>query len=166
MDRSRKDNSGDQNKGRDAMIEDVLNYLKIDDHMATGGQPNAEQFADIANAGYSAVINLALPTSDNAIANEGAIVSSLAMSYAHLPVDFAAPTIRDYKTFRALMNTFRTQKVFVHCAMNMRVSAFMYLYRVTELGIDRNTAQEDLRRIWEPNETWQGLIEVVLSGSR
>lgn len=36
-------------------------------------------------------------------------------------------------------------KVWVHCAANMRVSAFIYRYRCTVLGEDRDTAARDLQ---------------------
>ena len=51
--------------------------------------------------------------------------------------------------------------VWVHCAANKRVSSLMYLYRQYYLDIDMPTAQELMHEIWEPNETWTGLIHAV-----
>ena len=65
---------------------DILNYVKVDDLISTSGQPREEQFAAIAGQGFRNVVNLALPTSDNAIAGEGDIVAGLGMNYFHLPV--------------------------------------------------------------------------------
>ena len=144
------------------MIEAIFNYFKIDNRIGTAGQPKIDQFAAIADAGYQAVINLALPTSDNAIPNEGSIVSSFGMTYVHLPVDFEKPKVTDFETFSAIMNSLGDQKVFVHCAMNMRVSAFVYMYRVRHLNVSRKSAAEQLHQLWHPDQTWQRLIDEVL----
>jgi hypothetical protein len=44
---------------------------------------------------------------------------------------------------------------------NYRVSCLMYLYRQYYMNIDMPTAQELMHQIWEPNETWTGLIHAV-----
>lgn len=148
------------------MIEDVFNHLRIDNRIETGGQPTAEQFDDIATAGHQAVINLALSTSGNAIPNEGELVANHGMVYVHLPVDFRNPNRTNYETFRDIMNVFAERKVFIHCAMNMRVSAFVYVYRVQQQGIDNETALADLHRLWEPDKVWQQLIDTVSADNK
>jgi hypothetical protein len=60
------------------------------------------------------------------------------------------------------MEANRARKVFVHCVVNYRVSAFMYLYRVLRLGVDPEDAIWDLRSIWEPDETWLAFINTAL----
>jgi len=52
--------------------------------------------------------------------------------------------------------------VFVHCAANMRVSAFMYLYRLIHERLSDEQAKSDLHRIWTPNDTWQAFIQQVI----
>lgn len=54
------------------------------------------------------------------------------------------------------------KNIFVHCAANMRVSAFMYLYRRIHKGMSDDDARKDLEQIWLPNETWQKFIEQVV----
>ncbi len=144
------------------VIEDIFNHLRIDDRLATGGQPSAGQFDEIAAAGFAAVINLALPTSDDAISNEGELVSARGMTYVHIPVNFQIPARSDYETFAAIMKVFADRKVFIHCAMNMRVSAFIFLYRVQHEGADTETALTDLHRVWEPGKVWQQFIDCLL----
>src|SRR5262249_31987712 len=111
------------------------------------------------------VINLALPTSDNALANEGSIVTALGMSYAHLPVNFQAPMAEDFKAFCGLMKAFEGRRVFVHCAANMRVSSFIFLYRVLHQNVPRPNAERDLRAIWDPDEVWSRFIETQLESA-
>ncbi|MEP0915935.1 protein tyrosine phosphatase family protein [Leptolyngbya sp. DQ-M1] len=140
-------------------MESILNFVQINDRLATAGQPTIEQFAAIKNAGYNVVINLALPTSDGAIQNEREIVESLGMQYFHVPVIWENPTIDDFNQFSNLMQTHSNQSIFVHCAMNMRVSAFVYLYRRSHENISEEQAKADLNKIWQPNSTWQAFLD-------
>ena len=55
----------------------ILHFRAISPRLGTAGQPTAAQFAMIRQAGYDVVVNLALPTSDNALANEGGLVAGL-----------------------------------------------------------------------------------------
>lgn len=130
--------------------------------IGTSGMPRAEHFKAIAEAGYRTVINLALPTSDNALPNEGELVSSEGMTYVHIPVLFDAPLRDDYERFENAMEAFGSAPVFVHCAANMRVSAFMFLYRLRSGKVSRAEALRDLRKIWEPDEVWRKFINANL----
>jgi uncharacterized protein (TIGR01244 family) len=139
-------------------LSNIYNFRRIDERLSTSGQPTKAQFQDIHNAGFEAVINLALPTSDNAIAQEGSIVSRLGMAYVHIPVNFQNPTEQDFDTFCGMMKALAERKVFVHCAANMRVSAFVFLYRVLQLGVPQTEAERDLKAIWEPDEIWAAFV--------
>ncbi|HEY9610455.1 protein tyrosine phosphatase family protein [Allocoleopsis sp.] len=140
-------------------IEEIYNYLKLSDFVATGGQPTEGQFSLIKEAEYQVVVNLARPDSPKALLNEQAIVESLGMRYASIPVDWENPTLEDVARFFRVMEASATQPVFVHCAANMRVSAFMYLYRLIHQGMSDQQAKSDLEKIWTPNDTWQAFIQ-------
>lgn len=146
-----------------AKLTDIRNYLAISPTLATAGQPTAEQFEALAQAGYTVVINLALSTSDHAIPNEAEVVKSLGMKHFHIPVVWEAPTPTDLEIFFKVMERNRDYKTLVHCALNMRVSAFVYLYRVLHEGVDEPVARADLHRIWQPNPTWQAFIDEALA---
>ncbi|AFZ32771.1 Beta-lactamase hydrolase-family protein [Gloeocapsa sp. PCC 7428] len=142
---------------------EIYNFLQVSDAIATAGQPTAQQFADIKAAGYEVVVNLALPTSTHAIANEQKIVEDLGMDYVHIPVIWEKPTLEDIERFFHVMQANADKNVFVHCAMNMRVSAFVYLYRVIHEQTSVEEAKQDLQRIWQPNDTWQQFIDKVIA---
>lgn len=144
-------------------LEEIYNFLQLSDSIATAGQPNVEQFAAIKQAGYDVVVNLALPTSTNAIPNEREVVESQGMEYIHIPVVWENPTIEDANRFFQVIQANIDRKIFVHCAMNMRVSAFMYLYRCIHEQIDDEVAKQDLHKIWVPSQLWQTFIENVQS---
>jgi protein tyrosine phosphatase (PTP) superfamily phosphohydrolase (DUF442 family) len=143
-------------------LNKITNYLKIFPKLGTGGQPMPEHFAALHDAGYEVIINLALPDSTNALPNESELVAAQKMTYIHIPVIWESPTHQDLEYFFAAMETYKSQKVFVHCAMNMRVSAFVFLYRVLELDVPVEQAQTVLHHIWQPNPTWQQFIDTTL----
>jgi protein tyrosine phosphatase (PTP) superfamily phosphohydrolase (DUF442 family) len=144
-------------------IEGIENYLEVSNRVGTGGQPEADQFADIAAAGYQVVVNLALPNSREAVANEDWLVTEHGMTYVHLPVSWERPTQADVARFFALMDAFRDQRVFVHCIKNMRVAVFVYLYRVCREGVAQETAEATMLRIWRPHGTWRRLLAATLA---
>ena len=146
-------------KAADSSINGIYNYLQISDHLATSGQPNESQFHLIQQAGYGTVVNLA-PTSvlENSLREEAELLDELGMDYVHIPVDFKNPTDADFRRFTYTLENRTEQKVWVHCAANMRVSAFMYRYRTSVLGEDEALANSDLQRIWQPFGVWKAFI--------
>lgn len=144
-------------------LNHIRNFLRIDDRLATSGMPGPDDFAAIRQAGFEVVINLAMPTSDNAMPNEGNLVSAQGMTYIHIPVNFESPQAADFERFTRMMDVCAGQKVFVHCAANMRVSAFVFLHRLNQ-GANRTTAEHDLNRIWEPDGVWRRFVNERLVG--
>lgn len=135
-------------------LDDVYNYVPISDRIATSGQPTAIQLRWIADAGYRTVINLLPSDSENSLPGEAELVAGLGMDYIHIPVDFKGPQEADYQRFVEAMRDSGQEPVWVHCAANARVSAFMYRYRTQVLGDDLETARRDVARIWNPFGAW------------
>ena len=144
-------------------LNHIRNFLRLDDRLATSGMPQPDDFAAIRQAGFEVLINLAMPTSDNAMPNEGDLVSAQGMTYVHIPVNFESPQPADFDRFTRMMDACAGQKVFVHCAANMRVSAFVFLHRLRQ-GANRTAAEHDLKRIWEPDNVWRGFLNERLAG--
>ena len=138
----------------------IKNFVRLTDDIGTSGQPKREQFELIAKEGYSAVVNLALPTSEHAIADEGSIVTGFGMRYVHIPVDFASPTLDDVRMFFGTLDAFHGKKVWVHCVVNARVSAFMYLYLKHVRGLDDAAARSPVLEKWLPtmDPVWTAFI--------
>ena len=144
------------------MLENIPAYLKLTDQLATSGQPSAEQIAEIAQAGYQVVINLALTGTEYALPDEAGTVRSLGLEYIHLPVIWSKPTLQNLEDFFNVMDAHKESKVFVHCAANMRVSAFVALYRIKRLGWKREDAFLHTYKIWRPDGVWAELIDQAL----
>lgn len=140
----------------------ILNYVKINELISTSGQPKIEELELIANEGFEVVINLAVNTTSNALDNEDKIVSSLNMSYIHIPVDFENPKISDLKLFLNILQALGANKVWIHCAKNYRVSAFMYVYHKYILHTPFEEINLSIFDIWQPSLVWQELMKVQL----
>jgi putative acetyltransferase len=146
-------------------LSEIYQFRAVGEKIGTAGQPTESQLRMVREAGFQVVVNLALPTSDNALANEGSLVTGLGMSYVHIPVDFKAPTDGDFQAFCRVMEAFDDRPVFVHCAANMRVSAFVFLYRVLRQRAPVSEAESDLHAIWQLDEVWTRFIHDQLINS-
>ena len=144
-------------------LEDIFNFLKLSDRIATAGQPTELQLSSVKIAGYRSIINLAPGTHENALPNEREIVESLGIEYIHIPVKFDRPTSEDFDCFCDVMKSSQERSVFVHCAANLRVSSFMYLYRRIFEGTTHEAAQIELAKIWSPNPVWQEFIDRTIA---
>jgi protein tyrosine phosphatase (PTP) superfamily phosphohydrolase (DUF442 family) len=144
---------------RGKSCDSVFNFLQINPNIATSGQPSKQQFKAIQQAGYKKVINLAPHDVENALANEAAVVADLGMDYINIAVDFNAPAEQDFDQFINHLHSYQSQKIWVHCAANMRVSTFIFRYRTAILGEDKQTAEDDLYKIWRPNKIWRQFID-------
>lgn len=91
-------------------LEEIINYIKINENLSTSGQPTVEQFKDIKSEGFEVVINLALHNASNAIENEDKTVTDLEMAYFHIPVDFENPKIEQASLFLNLLTSLKTKK--------------------------------------------------------
>ena len=147
----------------DDALSAIHNYRAVDEVLGTSGQPTVAQLGRIAEAGYRTVINLALHDDPRySLPDEAGTVRSLGMRYVHIPVQFASPTESDLLAFCAAMDESAGDKVWVHCAANMRVTAFLGLYRVIGQGWPRERAFELMRGLWQPNEVWSAFIAAML----
>ena len=137
----------------------VYNHVQIDARIATSGALTADAVTEMAQRGYRAVINLLPDDSEHALADEARLMTERGLAYHYIPVDFAAPSAADYAAFVSAMRASDpATKLFVHCAANMRVSAFMARYGREHLGWSAERAAEHLAEIWQPDATWQKFL--------
>ena len=145
-----------------ATINDIFNFRQLTPTLATAGQPDAEELLAICHAGYEVVINLGLQDAPYALQDEAKIVTGQGLEYHHLPVDFQAPEMARFHDFRELLNGLSERRCFIHCAANKRVSCFMALYRIIELGWSRQEAEREMLLIWRPDAAWQAFMDEAL----
>ena len=145
------------------MLNEIQNYLQIDAHLSTGGQPTSVQLEEVARSGFQVVINLAPIHANYSLPDEKGFVEKLGMGYVHIPVKWSQPTDVDFRRFSDAMQANSHKRVFAHCAANYRVSSFVTIYRILYQGCEKEVALQDLHRIWTPNDTWQAFIDRILA---
>lgn len=148
-------------------LADIRNLRRISPELVTSGQPGEAHFATIAAEGFEVVINLGLHGNPGySLEDEPGTVQSLGMEYIHIPVQWEAPSPQDLSAFCSAMNRCQGRRIWVHCAANMRVTAFVGLYRANVLGWERSEAFALMESVWSPNPLWARFIEENLGDSR
>ena len=140
---------------------DAENTHQVFDWLWSSGQISERDISLLPALGIELVVNLALPTASNALPGEAELVTRQGLAYVQIPVVWDQPKPEHYAQFVGVLDAFRGRKVWVHCAKNMRVSAFIYLYRKLVLGEDEGQASFPMRKVWTPNEIWQAYIARV-----
>ncbi|HET8705900.1 MAG TPA: protein tyrosine phosphatase family protein [Pseudomonadales bacterium] len=145
-------------------FSDVINFLELEPNLFSGGQPSEKQLSNAAEDGVDVVINLALSTSTGSLNNEFMTVRTLGMEYIHIPVMWEKPTADNLKRFMDTMDARRGKKIFVHCAMNFRATAFIALYRILRLGWSHEKAFAPMYQVWNPADfpVWDEFIKETL----
>lgn len=141
----------------------IDNYIRYSPNFSSAGQPGADAFKKLSEAGFQRIIYLAFSDNKSALENEDRLVKSLGMDYLHIPVDFDRPAIDDFEDFAAVLNRDRTIRTLLHCQVNFRASTFSFLYRVIYDGVPMATAKSDMDSIWQPDRVWYRFIVEVLA---
>lgn len=143
-------------------LSQIPAFSIIHEHLFSSAQPSAEQLKLIKEYGCSSVINLALSNAPNHIENEDRICLDLGLNYIHIPIDWETPSAEQCLLVLDLIDHLvQNEIVWIHCTKNDRSSCLMYVYRQFYMNMDMPTSQDLLHEIWEPNETWTGLIHSI-----
>jgi protein tyrosine phosphatase (PTP) superfamily phosphohydrolase (DUF442 family) len=140
----------------------AVNYVAAADNLHTAGQPSAAMLGTLGERGFDLVVNLAPPTSRDAVAEEGKLVAAHGATYVNIPVAWENPTLADFELFSAVMNGAADRKVLVHCQMNMRASVFAFLYRVVHQHVPPAEAFAAVQSVWIPRDQWAAFAKTVL----
>ena len=144
-------------------LNNITNFIKVDDRISTAGQPTKKQFKKIKKEGFNIVINLA--TCDlkrGAIKQEDKIISDLGMSYFHIPITWEKPEVDRMKLFLILLETLdkKNNKIFIHCIMNYRVSVFIYKYK--QYILKQKGVKLIAPKLFKPSKKWAKIIKMKL----
>ncbi len=107
----------------------IMNFLRLNSEICTGGQPTLEQLADLKKQGVTTVINLRTPQEYDA-APEEAKAKELGLKYFNIPVASTGPKDEQVGEFLKLTDDPKNRPAFIHCASANRVGAFWMIRRV------------------------------------
>jgi protein tyrosine phosphatase (PTP) superfamily phosphohydrolase (DUF442 family) len=110
----------------------IPNFAKVNDQVWTGGQPTMEHLIKLKEEGVKVIINLRDHSeSGNLGVMEAANVRQLGLVYFNIPVLFRdlRPEVAD-EFLRVTDQQLKQDRVFIHCAVNVRVAGFWMIRRV------------------------------------
>ena len=100
----------------------------------------------MSSTGRAAGVLWRLIDHPEALPDEAARFASLGIGYTHIPVPFGAPTMAHVEALREVLEQVEGP-VHVHCIMNWRVTAFMYLI---DREVDEAAARAKMLGVWDP----------------
>ena len=148
-------------------VSGILNVQKVHDNLYSSGQPTLAQLEILAQAGVSVVVNLAFNANNNPqvtdanSAQEDRMVLELGMQYIQVPILWDCPEASSALFALKAIYHLNAQLVWVHCDDNKCAASLMYLYRRFYMQMPIDEAQALLHEVWQPDETWVGLINAV-----
>lgn len=137
---------------------DAENTHRVFDWLWSSGQLSERDILSLPALGIDVVVNLATPTSSNVLPGEAELVTRQGLAYVQIPVVSEHPRPEQFAQFVGVLKAFAGRRVWVHCAKNMRVSAFVYLYRKLILAESEEQSSFPMKEVWTPNETWNAFI--------
>ena len=128
----------------------IRNFQRLSPRWTTSGRLRAEDLDALGEIGVAHVINLALDTHPEALADEAGKMAARGIGYTHIPVPFDAPGEDHYAAFVAALEGAGDAPVHVHCIMIYRVAAFFYRYNRDVLGVAEHEARALMAQQWDP----------------
>lgn len=127
---------------------DIRNWQRRPDGITTSGRLTPDDPARLAAIGVRHVVNLSMDDHPEALAGEELLLAEQGIAYTHIPVPFDKPEPGHVEALSTVLAE-ADGPVHVHCIMNYRVTAFMYLLD-RQAGVPEAEARERLMRVWDP----------------
>lgn len=144
--------------------DDIRNWQRRPDGITTSGRLLPGDPARLAAIGVRHVVNLALDSHPEALADEVTLLAALGIDYSQIPVPFDAPTREHVAALEAGLAA-AEGPVHAHCIMNYRVTAFFYLLDRAR-GLSEADASARMAAIWDPRtsdepmaQPWRALLQ-------
>jgi uncharacterized protein (TIGR01244 family) len=129
--------------------QDIRGWQRLSDAITTSGRIEEADVARLAALGVRQVVNLALDSHADALADEAGKFAAQSIAYTHIPVPFDAPDEAHFAAFRAAVEQ-GPQPLHVHCIMNWRVSAFFYRLHRDHRAMPEPEARALMEVHWSP----------------
>lgn len=113
--------------------ESIPGFYLVEDGVAVGGQPTAEQVSSLAAEGYRSVVNLRL----DAEFDESPVILAArraGMSHVSVPISAKEPTDAAVDQFLRVTDDPGLYPVFIHCGSGNRAAALWMIRRVVREG--------------------------------
>ena len=142
--------------------DDIRNWQRRPDGITTSGKLEAHDPPRLAAIGVRHMVNLALGSHPEALPQEASLLAAEGIAYTHIPVPFDAPTPAHVAALAEALAA-HPGPHHVHCIMNWRVTAFLYLLDRAG-GVPEPEARARMAQVWNPLEdesapaVWRALL--------
>jgi uncharacterized protein (TIGR01244 family) len=126
--------------------EEIDKFHRVNERVATGGQPTAGQIGDLAGEGFRTIVNLREPSEYDSAAEESA-AKGLGLRYISIPVKSADPKAEQLEAFLRATEGPAIYPAFLHCGSGNRVGAFWMVRRVLKDHWTVEDAEKEARQI-------------------
>ena len=130
---------------------DIRNWQRRADGITTSGRLEPHDPDRLAAIGVRHVVNLALGTHPEALADEAARLAAAGIASTHIPVPFGAPT-RDHVAALDQALVAHPGPHHMHCIMNWRVTAFFYVIDCAA-GVPEAEARARMAAVGNPRDS-------------
>ena len=111
----------------------ISGFHRVEDGVAVGGQPAAEQVPSLAVAGYRTVVNLRLESEFDA-GPVALAAREAGMTYVSVPISAKDPADQAVDEFLRVTDDPAIYPVYIHCASGNRAAALWMIRRVLREG--------------------------------
>ncbi len=120
----------------------MLTY-RINDRVVLAGQPEPDEWAEVAEQGYRTVINMRSDPERAAV--EGHNAEQAGLTYMHLPLPTYEIEPEHISSFRAAIEQAGEGGLMIHCRTASRVALLWMLDRMVNEGWTQEQAEAELR---------------------
>jgi len=124
----------------------IENFFRVSETVCTGGQPNAEQLAELTKEGVRTVVNLRQPDEYDAAA-EAKEAKADGLGYISVPFDGHHPDDEAVARFLRALEDPAVFPIFIHCGSGNRVGAVWMIRRMIEDGWSAEDAEREARQL-------------------
>ena len=155
-------------------VPGIMNFSQIDNAEALpgpkvgfGGATEPSAMPWLAEQGFAAVINLRLATEPGAeVAAERAVAEAVGLRAIHLPFNAEDPDPELLEKFRTALGDRANQPVYIHCHSGTLAAALWMIWRVTDAGVELDTARAEAQSIALKPDEAVGFAEKYLETHR
>ena len=118
---------------------DARNYVILGSGVSGSGQPDLAIFPDLAERGYSTIINLRFEREHDAEAEREA-ADAAGLHYVNLPISRYALGLREAAQLKQAISSAPNGSILIHCGSGNRVGALWGLMQAYETGMELDEA--------------------------
>ena len=139
-------------------LSQIQNFVRINDHLAIGGQPGTRQLDLLKANNIEVVLQLCVDESPYSVDSERFHLNRLGIVHLSMNVSLYYPTQADVRHFSEFMDIYQGKNMFVHCSTGFGASNMVALYLMQREGKLLDEVRHLVVPGWEPTYNWRQIF--------